>query len=82
MNKNISTVLLVIISIWFWSSHNSLTNKISNLNNQIDSLNSDVSSYEDALSQANSNIEDAQYYADGSFYEMRDALENLETVEQ
>lgn len=80
MNRNISTILLLIISIWFWFDHNNLTNEITNLNDRVDSLNSDVSSYEDVLSQANSNIEEAQYYADGSFYEMRDALENLSTV--
>jgi hypothetical protein len=35
---------------------------------------------QDALDQANSNIEDAKYYVGESYEEMYDALDNLETV--
>ncbi len=36
---------------------------------------------QDMLEQANSNIEDARYYAWESYDEMGEALDNLETVE-
>ena len=38
------------------------------------------SSYQNALDEANSNIEDAQSYAWSSYDEMGDALDNLTTV--
>ncbi len=72
-NNNWVFVVLAIVSIWFWSNHNKLKN-------QIDYLQDGLSSYEDALNQANSNIEDAQSYAWSSYEDMGYALDNLETV--
>lgn len=41
----------------------------------------ELSDYEYALDQANSNIEDAKYYAWESYYDMGEALDYLETVD-
>lgn len=45
-----------------------------------DNLEDELSSYEDALDEANSNIEDAKGYTWSSYEDMGYALDNLETV--
>ncbi len=75
--KNFSYLLIIILFISsLISSSNSRDSRA-----EIESLKDELSSYEDALSQANSNIEDAQYYEWSSYEEMGDALDGLETVE-
>lgn len=81
MDGKVPTILLIVVSIWFWSDHRSLSEEVSRLNDQIDSLDYKVSTYSDALDEANSNIEDAQSYAWSSYNDMGDALDNLKTVE-
>lgn len=75
--KNNSTwlyIFLVVLIILFWRDHH-------NLNSQLTETQDELSSYEDALYQANGNIEDAQSYAWSSYEDMGYALESLETVE-
>lgn len=81
MDEKISVGLLIAISIWFWVDHGNLTDRISYLEDENSSLEYALSSYEDALEQANSNIEDAKWYAWESYNEMGEALDYLETVE-
>jgi len=69
-----SMVFLIIISLWFWHDH-------SKLNQEISELQDENSSLEDALDQANSNIEEAQSYAWSSYDDMGYVLDNLETVQ-
>jgi regulatory protein YycI of two-component signal transduction system YycFG len=73
-NKNILIIFLLLITILLWS-------KLNNLSETNDELEESVSNYEEALDQANENIEDAQSYRGGSYEDMDYALYNLETVE-
>lgn len=79
--KKVPVILLIILSIWFWVDHSNLTGRISYLEDKNSLLRDELSSYEDALEQANSNIEDAKNYAWSSYGDMGDALDYLETVE-
>lgn len=49
--------------------------------NEYDEAQSQLESTKEALDQANSNIEEAKYYAWESYDDMGYALDNLETVE-
>ena len=73
-------IVSIILAIWFWHDHSSLTGQVELLQNQVADLDSQVSQYSDDLDQANSNIEDAKSSAWSSYDEMGDALDNLETV--
>lgn len=73
-NNNWLVIVLIVLSIWFWRDHR-------NLENQLAESQDELSSYQDALDQANSNIEDANLYAWESYEEMGEALDNLEIVE-
>ena len=66
-------IALVVVSILFWRDHH-------NLGNQLEATQDELAAYEDALDQANSNIEEAQWYAWSSYDDMGYALDNLETV--
>jgi len=83
MDKNCNwlIIVLIILSIWFWRDHRNLKNQLEYSQDELSSCEYDKSALEDALNQANSNIEDAQSYAWSSYDEMGDALDNLETVE-
>ena len=74
-------VVLIVLSIWFWSDHHKLTGQIQTLQDKVYELDNKVNSYSDALDQANSNIDDAKGYAWSSYDDMGYALDNLETVE-
>ncbi|MDP9249316.1 MAG: hypothetical protein M3M85_02290 [bacterium] len=73
-------VVLIIFVLLFWRDHHKLSSRIEYLQYQVSSLEEERDEYEDALDQANSNIEDAQYYAWSSYDDMGYALDNLETV--
>jgi hypothetical protein len=64
--KNLIFVFLLIVILFLWS--------------RLNSANDQLASYEDALNQANSNIEEASRHAWESYEEMGDALESLEPV--
>lgn len=73
-NNNWVFGILIILSIWFWRDHHKLKN-------QVESLQSELAYTESALDQANSNIEEAQSWAWGSYDDMGMALDDLETVQ-
>jgi hypothetical protein len=50
--------------------------------NRYDEADARVINLQDALEQANSNIEDAKYYSGESYEDMEYALDSLETVEE
>ncbi|OGI46714.1 hypothetical protein A2121_02000 [Candidatus Nomurabacteria bacterium GWB1_40_6] len=66
-------VILIFLLIWFWKDHR-------NLKNELVDMQGELYSCQYALGKANSNIEDAKWYAWESYDEMGDALDNLETV--
>lgn len=77
-------LLLIIAGIWIWNDHSTITN----LREQNNALNSTIDDYKSALQDANdnidtanSNIEDAQSSAWGTYDEMGNALDGLETVD-
>lgn len=72
-NYNWLLVFLIIVSIWFWRDHRSLKK-------QLEETRDGLYSYQYALGKANTNIEEAKWYAWESYDEMGDALDNLETV--
>lgn len=74
-------IFLIILSIWFWIDHNNLTGQVEVLQDEVADLDYKVRIYYDALDQANSNIEDAKWYAWSSYDDMGYALDSLETVE-
>lgn len=81
MNNNQWAVAgLIVVSLLFWRDHHKMVSKVDDLNGQVSVLEDEKSAYEDALDQANSNIEDAQSYAWSTYEEMGDALDNLETI--
>lgn len=67
-------IVLIILLIWFWRDHR-------NLENKLEETQDELYEYQYALGQANSNIEDARWYAWESYDDMGYALENLETIE-
>lgn len=80
-------IVLIIICIWFWRDHHSLKDQLEKSQSDLvdsqyalSSCEDESQSYQDALDEANSNIEDAQSYAWSSYEEMGDALDNLTTV--
>ncbi len=91
MGSNQSTLCIftiIIISLWFYISNSNLSDKnlelwseISTLETDVEDLETSVSDYEEALQQANDNIEEAKDSAWGTYQDMGDALDTLETVE-
>ena len=73
-------VVLVFLAIWFWREHHNLKNLLAESQDELSSCEDESLSYQDALDQANSNIEDAQSYAWSSYEDMGYALDNLEIV--
>ena len=78
--KKILLILLILITIFYWQQNEDLKSKLSDLQDEVSNLVNERDSYIDALEQANSNIEDAQYSAWETYDDMGYALENLETV--
>lgn len=74
-------VFLIILSIWFWKDHRNLTNQVEILKDEVADLDYKMRTYSSALDQANSNIEDAKWYAWSSYDDMGYALDSLEIVE-
>lgn len=79
MEKDLNT-FRTIATILFFLLMFSYSNN-SDLKQENSRLKDDLYEYEYALGQANSNIEEAQWYAWESYEDMGYALENLETVE-
>lgn len=79
-NNNWLLVTLIIISILFWRDHHNLKNKLELIQSSFEDIESELSFTDDALEEANSNIEDAKSYAWSSYNDMGYALDNLETV--
>lgn len=80
-NYKILFFILLVVLIIGWL-------KFNNLKEENSILTDDVGAYQDTLSRANQNIEeansvieDAQSYAWSSYEEMGDALDNLTTVD-
>lgn len=67
-------IILFFLLMFSYSSNSDLKQENSGLKNSL-------YEYEYALGQANSNIEEAQWYAWESYDDMGYALDNLETVE-
>lgn len=76
-SKSFTFLVLIILIIWLWNCHS----KINELENQNESYATEIESLQDALNQANENIEDAKASVYSSYEETQDALSNLETVE-
>lgn len=88
IKSNWVLVLLVLIIIMFRYDHSNLTTEVERLQrenyqlqDEVTTLNGRVDDFSTALEQANSNIEDAQYADGGSYEDLTDAIENLETVQ-
>lgn len=80
--------IALAIMVWGFVSFEKLNDRVDELAFENEVLQDTVYSYEDALSEANSNIEqcnanieDAQVYAWESYDEMGEALDYLETVD-
>ncbi len=80
ITKRPLTMVFIVLLLLFWHDHHKLSSIIDDQHNQISTLEYEKSSYEDALEEANSNIEEAKWYAWESYQEMGDALDYLETV--
>lgn len=91
-NKKIGIIILfIVLLVILWEEKNTIDElEVSNseLLSEVNSLEYQVDAYQDALEEANYNIEeansvieDAQGYAWSDYYEMGEALDNLYTVE-
>ena len=74
MKNNWAITILIIICIW-------ISIKNGNLKSDIERLRDETYECTYALGQANSNIEEAKWYAWESYEDMGYALESLETVD-
>ncbi len=78
--KKPALIILVLITLFYWKQNKDLNYKVQDMQNKIFDLEEERDSCNDMLEEANSNIEDAQIWAWGSYDDMGYALENLETV--
>ncbi len=81
MRNNWVIIVLIVLSVWFWRDHRNMKNQLAESQDELSYCEEESSSYQDALDQANQNIENARSNAWSSYDEMGDALDNLETVE-
>lgn len=79
-NNNWLYIPIIILGVWFWRDHKSLSNKLEISRNMHAYCENELEDTQSNLEQANSNIEEAQYYAWESYEEMGEALDNLQTV--
>jgi len=80
-NSSWLVIALIIISLLFWRDHHKLTSIIDDRDDQIYDLENELESCTDNLDQANSNIDEAKWYAWETYDDMGYALDNLETVD-
>ncbi len=74
-------IVLVIVLVMFSRDHSKWKSLYEESQDELASCEDESYVYQDALDQANSNIEDAQSYAWSSYEDMGYALDSLETVE-
>jgi hypothetical protein len=82
--NTLSVILIAVLLIWLSIAHSRMAEmdgEIAGLADEIYRLDNVLDDYSSAISEANSQIEDAQGYAWSSYDEMGDVLENLYTVD-
>lgn len=89
-NSGLGWIILIVMVVVFLiagssAKYDGMTaeewfNEYDSTETELQECQDNLSDYEDALDTANSNIEDAKYYAWESYYDMGYALEDLETV--
>ncbi|OGZ67096.1 MAG: hypothetical protein A3D35_01540 [Candidatus Staskawiczbacteria bacterium RIFCSPHIGHO2_02_FULL_34_9] len=78
-------IILIITVVWIsflYGDIKELKSEIDSSNYLYDNCSNRLIDYQDALQEANYNIENAQSYAWSSYYDMGYALDDLQTVDE
>lgn len=78
---NILLIIAIIGLLIFWSSYSALQDRLTETEDVLSERDDQYVRCSDALSEANTQIEDAQNYAWSSYDEMGETLDNLYTVD-